>query len=180
MDGSEPSTPPATTTPETSAERSSHALLAGPALVAGFGTTLAVWVVWWLTHLPTLAVPPHVATTLITFAFAVSLGLWTRKSPTPLRTGLLGGAIAGVLNLLILGSLLSVQAEDTSQMAEYANRFRSGALGILVAYTALTMALGFGCGAVGRLARAGAAPNTPGVWPSSPSTKQALTRMPCC
>jgi len=164
MDGSEPSTPPATTTPETSAERSSHALLAGPALVAGFGTTLAVWVVWWLTHLPTLAVPPHVATSFIVFAFAVSLGLWTRKSPTPLRTGLLGGAIAGVLNLLILGSLLSVQAEDTSQMAEYANRFRSGALGILVAYTALTMALGFGCGAVGRLARAGAAPNAPGVW----------------
>lgn len=138
--------------------------IAGPALTAGFGTTLAVWIAWWLTHLPTLGVPSGVALAVIVAAFVISLTAWARLSPAPVRTGLLAGAVSALLNLLILGSVLGVQVEETSQMADYANRFRSDAPTILLGFTAAATALGLACGFAGTMLRTRAPSRDPGRW----------------
>lgn len=155
--------PPASAAPDKNLS-SGNAPIAGPALTAGFGTTLAVWIAWWLTHLPTLGVPSGVALGVIIVAFAISMTAWARLAPAPMRTGLIAGAISAVLNLLILGSVLGVQVEDTSQMADYANRFRSEAPAIVLGFTAAATALGLACGFAGTMLRTKAPSRDPGRW----------------
>lgn len=150
----------------------------GPALVAGFGATLAAWIAWWLTHLPGAGVAAPVAAAAIGLAFAGGLLWWTRLSPSPVRTGLLGGALGGGLNLLILGSVLSVQAEDASEMAEYANRFRDEAWTILFAFAGITVSLGAVCGVLGRLVAAAERSTDAGRWLSRLSVVTVVSFFP--
>ncbi len=135
-----------------------------PALVAGFGSTLVVWLVWWLSHLPALAAPPALAVVLLAAAQVLSLIAFARLAPRPVPTGLLGGGIGGVLNLLILGSALTVQAGSTAEMVDAANRFRDNAPAIMLGYTALTIAGGAVAGLLARGVRTAAPAVDPGVW----------------
>lgn len=122
----------------------------GPALTAGFGATLAMWVLWWLTHLPGVNAAAPLVVVLLTLALVVALAALARPAPYPFRTGLIGGGVTGVLNLLILGSALSVQAESTSQMADVANQFRANAPAIVAGYIALTVLAGAIAGLIAR------------------------------
>jgi cytochrome c oxidase assembly protein subunit 15 len=136
----------------------------GPALCAGFGTTLAMWIVWWATHLPGAAAPKALAYALLCLTLLLGLIAGARASATPLRTGLLGGLLAALLNLLILGSVLTVQAENTAQMNEAANRFRDEAPTIVLGYLALLAAAGALAGAAGRALRVPRPPLDQGPW----------------
>lgn len=152
--------------------------IVGPALAAGFGTTLAVWIAWWLTHLPSSDVPQGPALAVISLAFIISLTAWARLTPAPVRTGLFAGAISAVLNLLILGSVLGVQAEDTSQMAQYANTFRDNAPAILLGYTAAATGLGLACGFAGSMLRARTPSRDKATWLGRFAVVTVLTFFP--
>jgi cytochrome c oxidase assembly protein subunit 15 len=78
----------------------------GDVLCAGFGIAAAMWAVGFLTHLPGAAVPGGVV--LVLLLLVVFIGGWLagRSSERPAWTGLFGGGLAGVLNLLVLGGLL--------------------------------------------------------------------------
>lgn len=136
----------------------------GPAIVAGFGSTLVVWLVWWLTHLPGLATPPAIDNLLLLSAQVLSLVALSRLAPRPLLTGLIGGGIGGVLNLLILGSALTVQAGSTAEMTDAANTFRDNAPAILLGYTAITLAGGAIAGLLALGVRTPAPATDPDAW----------------
>lgn len=78
-----------------------------PAVLAiGFGTTVAMWAVGYVTHLPPQIVPaPAVLVLMIACLLA---GGWVsgRYAGGGWRRGLLVGLLVGALNLLILGSVL--------------------------------------------------------------------------
>lgn len=149
---------------KTDAANPSRTTTIGPVLTAGFGSTLSMWIVWWLTHLPGLATATPFALFLLWTALIVSLSGLARLAPNPIRTGLLGGGVTGVLNLLILGSALSVQAEDTTQMADAANQFRDNAATIVLGYVALTLAAGALAGLIAKGTRTHQPATDPGVW----------------
>ncbi len=85
-----------------------HAQLA-PALVYGFGTTAAMWVVGFVTHLPGIEAPPTLVGLLMLLTMLSGAALCGRavSGHAPIRTGLLSGLACGLINLLILGSLLT-------------------------------------------------------------------------
>lgn len=79
----------------------------GDVLTLGFGTTLAMWAVGYVCRLPTITVPSSVVLVLMLvclIAGGFAAGRYARRG---WRGGLYTGLLASVLNLLILGSLLT-------------------------------------------------------------------------
>jgi len=76
-------------------------------LTIGFGTTVAMWTAGYLCRLPFVqASPPLLLALLLLCGLAGGL-VAGRRAPRPLRTGTLGGLLSGLLNLLVLGGLLT-------------------------------------------------------------------------
>jgi heme A synthase len=78
-------------------------------LTIGFGTTVAMWAVGYLSHLPVVTVPAPLVLSLL---LAVLIGggyVAGRRSPRGVMGGLLAGGVTGLLNLLVLGSFLSAK-----------------------------------------------------------------------
>ncbi len=82
--------------------------LALPALVCGYGTAVAMWLVGFATHLPGLALPKPVIGFALLIPFAA--GAWLTGRLVPARRagsiGALMGLVTGLVNLLVLGSIL--------------------------------------------------------------------------
>ena len=134
------------------------------ATVAGFTATIATWVVWWVTHLPGLAVPSQWAAAILTLTLVISL-LWvSRRARHPFRVALFGGLITGTLNLLILGSILGEQADSADAMATAANRFRAEAPTIVLGYLLVTTLGGVVAGGLATSFPSRPAAPRPGVW----------------
>ena len=76
-------------------------------LAIGFGTTVAIWAVGYVGHMPLADVSPLVFVRLMLVCLAA--GGWTigRKTPRGVRGGLGLGMIVALLNLLVLGSILA-------------------------------------------------------------------------
>ena len=79
---------------------------AGNLLAIGFGTTVTMWAVGYVGHMPLTQVPPIVFVSLM--LLCVVGGGWVagRFAPRGIRGGLWIGLISAGLNLLILGSML--------------------------------------------------------------------------
>jgi heme A synthase len=75
--------------------------------VFGFGTAAAMWAVGYFTHLPKLAVPAPCVFALLLAILLTGGWLAGRYLPQGWQGGLAAGLITGLLNLLILGSLIS-------------------------------------------------------------------------
>lgn len=76
-------------------------------LTLGFGTTVAMWAVGYVSRIPPAVVPSPVVLFLLLacqIGGGYLAGRWTRRG---WRGGLLTGLVSSLLNLLILGSLLS-------------------------------------------------------------------------
>lgn len=108
----------ATTRPST--DRAPGPSLVGPVLVHGFTATVAVWVTWFITHLPWLKMPESVSVPLI-------LGVWVavaaacarslpRSQPRRQVIGALSGFVAALTGLLVLGSKLKPPAAPTGEV----------------------------------------------------------------
>lgn len=133
------------------------------AVVSGFATTIATWIVWWLTHLPGTETPVQIAAALLTATLIAGLTIVARTSASPFRTAVVGGLISGALNLLILGSVLGVQADTAEAMSTEANRFRAEAPSIILGYLLVTALAGVIAGGLAASFRASPDPR-PGLW----------------
>lgn len=138
-----------------------HGPFAGPVLVIGLSTVVAMWVVWFLTHMPISLplFPPTIAGPLLISLMLVSLALGISRVPAargPL-VGLAAGLLAAAINLLILGSKVVTPAvvDGKAQAAPQADGLTPSAPLILLGFLALGGVIGLIAGLIGsRLAAA--------------------------
>ena len=80
-----------------------------PALVFGFGTAAAMWCVGFLTHLPGIDAPAPPVGILMLLTMLTGAAFCGRavRGHAPISTGALSGLTCGVINVLILGALLT-------------------------------------------------------------------------
>ena len=76
-------------------------------LTLGFGTTVAMWAVGYFARLPAVMLPSRIILLLLLACAFICGSVAGLRSATPLRTGALGGLVTGLLNLLVLGSVLT-------------------------------------------------------------------------
>ncbi len=79
----------------------------GELLALGFGTTTAMWTVGYICHIPPAIVPSPLVLLLLLLCLIVSGYVAGRTTGRGWIAGLQTGLIAGALNLLILGSLIT-------------------------------------------------------------------------
>ncbi len=82
--------------------------LVWPGIVIGFGTAVAMWILWYVMHLPSIRVSPPISASVLLIALVGAVGLGTRGlGRVAARVGLVAGLVAGLVNLLLLGSKLT-------------------------------------------------------------------------
>ncbi len=131
--------------------------LGGPVLVTGVGVTVAMWIAWFLLHMPGVRADASIATPIQGGVLLLGLGLGVARSGhgrAGWLIGLLAGLLAGALNLLLLGMQLVEQPETTEQMGEAANRLRPNAALVIVGFLVACAVAGAIAGAVGAALRA--------------------------
>ena len=99
-------------------------------IVTGFGTTVALWAVGYVGRLPALTLPSPLLLVLflaVLFAGGAALG---RFSGAGAGGGAAVGLVSGLLNLLILGSLLT--GERPNEIVPSAKGERHSFVGIMV------------------------------------------------
>jgi cytochrome c oxidase assembly protein subunit 15 len=109
-------------------------------LAVGFGTTVAMWAVGYVGHMPLASLPPAVFVSLM--LVCVVAGGWTvgRFTRRGVRGGLWVGLISAALNLLILGSLLA--QPKTGQLVPRAWLWVPGTFALSAALAALGARIG--------------------------------------
>ncbi|MGA2254725.1 MAG: COX15/CtaA family protein [Thermoguttaceae bacterium] len=83
-------------------------------LAIGFGTTVAMWTVGYVGHMPLTDVPPVVFVSLMLLCLVVGGWIVGRKTRRGVGGGLGLGLIVALLNLLILGSVKSMLIEPNT------------------------------------------------------------------
>ncbi|MBK8231719.1 MAG: COX15/CtaA family protein [Candidatus Eisenbacteria bacterium] len=105
-------------------------------LALGFGTTVLMWAIGYISRIPPVWVPSALLVALL--LAAQILGGWCagRFSPDGTRAGLWVGGVSALLNLLVMGSLLT--AHEPNQIVPSALLWLPGSI-----------AIGLACGAIG-------------------------------
>jgi cytochrome c oxidase assembly protein subunit 15 len=109
-------------------------------LAVGFGTTVAMWTAGYVCRLPFVQAPAPVVLALL---LACALGggvLLGRTTDRGTRGGLAAGTIVGLLNLLVLGSLLS--GDRPNEVLPSALLWAPGSIAVSALLLALGTALG--------------------------------------
>ncbi|MCP3902751.1 MAG: hypothetical protein GY715_03865 [Planctomycetes bacterium] len=84
-----------------------------PPLAAGFAASVGMWLVGYLAHLPGITVPPWLVLPLM-LACIVAGGAWVgRRANSGPAGGALAGEVTGIVNLLVLGSLVAGGGDET-------------------------------------------------------------------
>ncbi len=146
--------------------------LLGPVLAVALSTVVAMWVVWFLTHMPaTIAWFPAGVTgplLLSIMLVVMTMGLSRVPSKRGPVVGLLAGLLVGAVNLLILGSKITqtVESDGRAVAAAGAEGLRPDAGVIVLGFMGLCAVVGVIAGIVGsRLASARQTPaEGAGVW----------------
>ncbi len=124
----------------------------GAAVTIGFGSAIWMWMLAWVLHLPGMKVSPTIAIPLLMLPLLVVGLLWLPKLPAESRimTGAAAGLIAGIINLLILGSNIVEQPETTAEMSEQANALAPNAMMVIFGSIALSMIVGLIAGVISK------------------------------
>ena len=128
-------------------------------LTIGFGTTVAMWAVGYVGHMPLADVPPLVFVSLMLACLVA--GGWTlgRKTQRGVRGGLGLGLIVALLNLLILGSVKGMLIEpNTGQVVPQAWLWVPGYFVVCLALASVGAAAGTAFRSVSPLPLAGDGP----------------------
>ncbi|MEM0982651.1 MAG: COX15/CtaA family protein, partial [Planctomycetota bacterium] len=144
------------TLPETDLNHPAPAPLWLPALVTGFGTAVAMWTVWWITHLPTgqdFAPPWNVSLPLLALVLVGGVVLGSRHAAKPILSGTIAGLVTAALALIVLGAVLS-DTEGETASAEAARSFRDDAPVIVLGFLAASAVAGALGGLMGLALRA--------------------------
>ncbi|MFG0246202.1 MAG: heme A synthase [Phycisphaerales bacterium JB052] len=106
----------------------------GPALTIGFGAAVLMWVIAWVLHMPGVHVPTPIAIPLLLLPLLAIAMRWLPgvSAPVRIKAGVLSGLIAGLVNLMILGSFITEQPESTAEMSEKANELAPNAFLVIV------------------------------------------------
>lgn len=146
-----------------------------PGVVTGFGTAVAMWTLWWITHLPAwgLAGPPW-GISLPLLAMTLFLGSLTGASGSirPLLTGAIAGLITALLSLIVLGAVLSETGGDSAS-AEAARMLRADAPAIFGGFMLASTAVGTLGGLAAKAGRGLLGPAAPG----RPGSRRWLGRL---
>lgn len=112
-----------------------------PAITIGFGAAVLMWVVAWVLHMPGVTVPNAVAIPLLLIPLLGISLVWLPgiASSKRMKGGIMGGLIAGLINLLILGSFITEQPESTAEMSERANTLAPNALLVVIGSIAISV-----------------------------------------
>jgi len=136
-----------------------------PALVGGFATAVGMWCVWFLGHLPALALPPQVNVPALLICMVV--GMWLTGRSVGQETGWKVGGVAGILtsliNLLILGAHLAQPPQADKQPLPGFEGFTPSAALVGIGFLALGAVVGVVFGAIGSRGVA-ASVHEPRVW----------------
>ncbi|MHA7813724.1 MAG: COX15/CtaA family protein [Phycisphaerales bacterium] len=150
----------------------------GPACSIGFASAVLMWVVAWILHLPGVQVATPVAIPLLLAPlFAMNL-LWIPgvDRGARLKAAGLAGLIAGLVNLLILGSFITEQPESTAEMSEKANSLAPNAVVVVTGSIAVSVVVAL---IAGVLVKAKGASSVGGRrWLSRMAWVTALTYIP--
>lgn len=126
----------------------------GRAVVVGFASSVAVWITWFMTHLPwvgmsePVSMPIVLGVWLLAGAFAVA---WT-GCKNPVIVGILGGVVCALVGLLVLGTkVVPDAAPDGITPGGTRDTLPSVAL-IIPAFLVLGGAIGLAAGLASRLA----------------------------
>ena len=84
----------------------------GEVLAVGFGTTVAMWAVGYVARLPVVLAPPSVVFFFLLLALVGGGYVAGSRGSRGARGGAYGGALTGLLNLLVLGSFLSSEGHE--------------------------------------------------------------------
>lgn len=135
----------------------------GAAMAPGVATALAMWILWWLFHLPGFRLPPAVLVALLAITKLVALTAWARWMGRRIAwpATVAAGLIAALLNTLLLGSALVEQVSTTAELAGAPNRLRPGAAVGIVAFLAASAGVGAIAGLIGRVTAPRAQPPGP-------------------
>ena len=125
----------------------------GPAdLVTGFGTALAMWALGFAFRLPPASLPSPALLGLLLAVLAAGGAIAARKTGSGPRAGAAAGIVASMVNLLVLGSLLSGDQPNSIVPS-------------LLIWIPGSLLLGAACGALGAaVGGRGAAPASPPDW----------------
>lgn len=130
------------------------------ALVFGFGTAVAMWVIFFITHLPSLAIPAQVSFALFILCICGGAFLAARQqAATPgWLAGLAAATVSALVNLLLLGAFIVKQpptADPASTIpASGASGLHGESLMSLGGFLIACMALGVISGAIGGMGNA--------------------------
>jgi len=155
------------------------------AVTAGITIASGMWILWWLLHHPALATPLSVAGPLLLVAM-LSLTAWVARWYAGGRIGFgaLAGLVSGLINLMLLGSMISKAAEASPLATDTLGTQATGLAAAAVApgvqgvgYNSVLVMLGFvalsaAIGALGGVVARAFGPATPLV-----SNRQWLARL---
>lgn len=150
-------------TPGTAGGGIAHGVLAG--LTAGFAAVVAMWILWFVLHLPAVGVSPMVAGPVLLVVQLLASVAVLRRTPAPsmaagIGSGCLSGLTSGLVNLLVLGSKITqplaaagggAAGEGVNPMAAVAPGAEGlvpGAGAIVAGFLALCVGLGAIAGAL--------------------------------
>ncbi|MCW5775168.1 MAG: COX15/CtaA family protein [Phycisphaeraceae bacterium] len=121
-------------------------------LALGFGTAVAMWCAWFLTHLPGLNLPPAAVAGALLLAWVGAAAALSRAWGADAKTGAAGGVVTALVNLLALGSLLVEQADPATYAGGQPAARPNAALAAagFVALGAVVGAIGGAMGSSGR------------------------------
>lgn len=116
----------------------------GASITIGFGAAVIMWMVAWILHMPGVHVPNSIAIPILLLPLLLISILWLPNlAPSArIKAGSISGLIAGLVNLLILGSNIVEQPETTAQMGEQANALAPNAALIVVGSLVISIAIG--------------------------------------
>ena len=117
-----------------------HATGLSDLLAIGFGTTVAMWAVGYVGHMPLTDVPPLVFVSLMLVCLWQAAGSWAERPFGGVRGGLGLGLIVALLNLLVLGSILA--EPNTGQIVPQAWLWVPGYFVVCLALAAAGAAVG--------------------------------------
>ncbi|MEO0511917.1 MAG: COX15/CtaA family protein [Planctomycetota bacterium] len=110
-------------------------MLAWPGIATGVAAAVAMWVAWYFLHRPGLDTPLIVTGTAVGLTLVAMTALLTRVAANAPATGAIGGATAGLIGLMLLGShIAKPQGADGA--------FNTQAPVIVLAFVASTTVLG--------------------------------------
>lgn len=115
----------------------------GPSITIGFGAAVLMWVAAWVLHMPGVSVPTPVSIPLLLVPLFLLCLMWLPEiaRPNRIKAALCSGLIAGLVNLLILGSFITEQPQSTAEMGEKANTLAPNAFVVVIGSIVVSVAI---------------------------------------